>query len=196
MRVRRHNPNSSVKPLADRLCPLLSKPVTGEDEQAIHYIAEIVSAGSNRRHELRDALLSIKARFIESKKWDRALEEIASDLGRSSRTLYRESSAANGSDCEKEEDAQSGAASRPDEGLDEITASSVGIASARVGRLLQFHGRAETADEYKARSIREARKHYPPGKKGPHACAAGYLLAQAASLGITAADLSKMLSTH
>lgn len=37
-------------------------------------------------------------------------------------------------------------------------------------------------------------KHYPPTKTGPHAGAVGYMLAQAANLGITAADLSKMLA--
>jgi hypothetical protein len=191
-----HNPGTPAKPLADRLRPLLRRPVSRDDDLAIDCIAAITSAGPSRRHELPDALLSIKGRFLEAKSWGRAQEEIAGDLGCCARTLDRELSASNASDREKEEDAQSDAASRPDTGPDEITASSVEIATARIGRLLTFHRKAETAGEYTARSLREAHRHFPQTKAGPHAGAVAYLLAQAANLGITAADLSMVLNTN
>ena len=99
-------------------------------------------------------------------------------------------------DRSESDDRPPGAASRPDAVRDEITAGSVDVATERTGRLLHFYFKAETANEFTARSAREARRRFLPGKEGPHPGAAGHLLALAASLGITAADLSKILHTN
>jgi hypothetical protein len=196
VRKRTHNPGTPVKPLADRLRPLFPKGVSPEDDQAIKHLVAIVLAYPSRHHELPAALLAIKTPLLEVGKWTRAMDEIGIDLGRCARTVDRRLRVNSNPAPDNAGDPQTDPAPCHDAVPDEITADSVEIATDRLGLLLTFHRRAETADEYAARSMREARRHFPQTKAGPHAGVIGYLLAQAANLGITAADLSRLLNTN
>lgn len=193
--MRTHNPDTPAKPLADRLRPLFLKPVSDNDEQAIKHLETVISAGPSRRHELPAALLAIKPPLLEAGKWTRAMDEIGIALRCCGRTVDRILPAlSDRAGTDRADEPKSSGALCPDAQPDEVTAGCAEIAAGRVGRQLTFHRRAETVDEFITRSLHEARKHYPPTKTGPHAGAVGYMLAQAANLGITAADLSKMLA--
>ena len=198
MRGRDHKTVKSAEPLVDRLRRLLPQPVDPEDDKNIQHLAEIVRAWASRQHELRDALLALKPKFLETHNWHKALEEIARDLGyQCRRTVERMLDPAPvAGDLQESEGESADATSKAlgDTTRDEITATCVAVATERAGRWLRSYRLAETSARYTTRSKREALKFFPPSKKGPHPEAVGHLLVVAACMGVTAADLYRALS--